>query len=57
MTLKVTQVTYCYGLASVVARLLLKNYWANLNQIRYVASKEIRHFTTPYPKGDNFVEN
>ena len=42
----VTQVTFCYGLASVVVRhaasvvrrplnLLVKNYWANLNKTWY----------------------
>ena len=37
---QVTQVTYCYGFASVVVRihLLIKNYWANRDEIWYFAS-------------------
>ena len=42
--IRVTQVTYCYGLPSVVVRRALtfsqelKNHLANLDQIKYVAS-------------------
>ena len=34
--------------------LLPKNYWANLNQIWYVASVGIVNFMTPTPRDGNF---